>query len=87
MIKPGSRVKIRDEYLDAVSSYQYKALGYRPLVGVVKEKLWRRYVVDFTQEEGENIRSRYGEKARVNCRHELRGPGFPLKMLEEVDDA
>lgn len=88
----GQRVRVREDSLYAVASYQSKPLGFRRIVGVITRVTGDgdRVMVDFCQRD---IPRRpdgklYGEKTRVSGlyrrRHGYRGHGYPISILEKA---
>lgn len=85
------RVRVREDSLYAVASYQSKPLGFRRLVGIVKKVNGEdRVAVDFRQydlplrPDGKM----YGQRTRISGlyrrRHSYTGNGYPSAILERA---
>ena len=86
----GDRVRVKEDSLYAVASYQAKPLGYRRLIGRVKRIGKGRLFIDFRQYD---IPRRpdgvlYGERVRTSAlyrrRFNFKGPGYPAEIFERV---
>lgn len=82
----GDRVRIKTAYLYAMRSYQFKALGYRRLVGVVRKTFGDMVDVDFCQHDMPVTKdgSLVGARVRVTVSIVGSSPYFPCSMLEKV---
>lgn len=91
MFKVGDRVRIREDALHMVSSYQFKALGYERAIGRVRRISSRFIFVDFKQQKNSRV---FGDKARMkglaNQMTQSRFGSFPIGgflplVLEKVE--
>lgn len=84
------RVRVREDSLYAVSSYQSKPLGFRRLVGVVLRATPDRLFVDFCQRDipRRPDGSMFGERTRVSAlyrrQNNYKGHGFPRAIFERA---
>lgn len=88
--KRGDRVKVKRDWCEIVSHYQFKCFAYDRLVGVVKGPVKGergKYIVDFSQSGEWYVRRAKGKvlgtDAKINMTR-LAGKGFPGQILERA---